>query len=63
MKWKIIQVFSNRLIRKQGKDVMPQITYDETIKENVLDNFLKSADKEICDSIRRECNEKKIKGS
>ena len=63
MKWKIIQIFSNRLIRRQGEDVMPQITYDETIKENVLDNSLKSSDKEICDSIRRECNEKKLKAT
>ena len=52
-----IEVFKNRLIRQQGEDEMPQITHEEITKQNVLDNSLRPSVNEICNTVRRECND------
>ena len=39
---------------------MPQIIYEEITKKNVLDNSLRPFDNEICNIIRRECNDAEV---
>ena len=54
------EVFQNRLIRQQGEYIMPQIIHKEITKKNLLDNSLRPSNNEICNSIRRECNDTKV---
>ena len=54
------EVFQHRLIRKQGEDELPHIIHEEITKKNVLDNSLKQSDNEICNIIRRECNDTEV---
>ena len=53
------EVFKNRLIRKQGENVMPHIIHEKITKKNVLDNSLRPSHNEICNIIRREFNDTK----
>ena len=46
------EAFQNQLIRKKGENVVPQITHEEIIKKNLLDNSLRPSDNEICNTVK-----------
>ena len=39
---------------------MPQVTREEAIKKNVLDNSVRPSDNEICNTTRQECNDTEL---